>query len=110
MLMRKSNHPQLLRAAVCVQLNHLHFLTASKNNNRRLSETQYALSGGAKSAAQVSAHHGATGENGLEMNRNPLMCLESEGRGGGDGWDIIHPLLQSEESEKHTNTDATLKL
>lgn len=107
MLMRKSNHPQLLRAAVSVQPMHLHFLTARKTTTRDFlwgkHDTICAMwLCSTKSAAQVSVHHGATGENGLEMNRYPLLCLKSEGRGGGDGWDSIHAFLQSKERKWKT--------
>lgn len=41
---------------------------------------------------KVSAHHSATGEYGVEMNRYLRLCLESEGRG--DGWDRIHAFIR----------------
>lgn len=73
--MRKSNHPQLLRAAV--QLIHLHAHAARKNNNNisvceRKKPTQSALY--VVVQHKVSAHHGAAGEYAVEMNRYPRLC------------------------------------
>lgn len=83
MLTRKSNHPQLLRAVV--ELIHLHFHTARNNTNTRLYEREKKLHNLCYVVVQhkVSAHHGATGEYGVEMNRYLRLCLESEGRGDG---------------------------
>lgn len=55
---------------------------------------------GIKLTAQLSAHHGATGENGLVMNRYPLLSLESEGRGGEviDGIESMHFFNQKRKS------------
>lgn len=55
---------------------------------------------------KVSAHRDATGEYGAEMNRYPHLCSQSEGRGGGDGWEWMH----ARENERTYNSDATLRL
>lgn len=58
--------------------------------------------GNTKSGAQVSAHHGATEENGLEINRYSFLGLE-RARGGVkvmDGTERMHFFNQRRESEQ----------
>lgn len=55
---------------------------------------------------KVCAHHGATGEYGVEMNRNPRLCLESEGRGGGDGWERNHARENEKIYKQRCNFDS----
>lgn len=90
MVMRKSNHPQLLRAAADISPPSLLFTPQEPTTNTRPRErTIYAQSALRGVQPKVSAHHGATGEYGVEINR---LCLESKGRG--DGWDGIHAFLR----------------
>lgn len=56
---------------------------------------------------KVSAHRDATGEYGAENRTVIRICVrQSEGRGGGDGWEGMH----ARENERTYNSDATLSL
>jgi len=107
MCMRKSNHPQLLRAAVSAQLNHLHVLTARTTTTITQTTTTTTRSEIIIKKTQPACVKGfgcprflptSVSQERMGSKRTVArLCLESEGRGGGDGWDRIHPFLQSKE-------------